>query len=70
LEYHMKRLMTAALLLFVLAVPALADDPQPPAGGGSGEIEWTWNDGGITASDSWMRRQAAMIILTGLDILP
>lgn len=62
----MKRLMMAALLLMVFSLPVLADDPPPP----NGDTEWTWNDGGITAEDSWMRRQSASLIITILDVLP
>lgn len=63
----MKRLLMAALLLVVFSLPALAEGTQPTTSSTYEEIEWTWNDGGITANDSWMRRQAITVILDVLS---
>jgi hypothetical protein len=61
----LRKLPVVLFLLAVFAVPALADDGTAATATTSAgstvdvvvsiyeEIEWTWNDGGITASDSW-----------------
>jgi opacity protein-like surface antigen len=61
----MKKLMMATLLLVVFALPALADGTQPPPPPPP-PIEWTWNDGGITAMDSWMRTALTVALVADL----
>lgn len=64
----MKKLTMAALLLAVFALPALADGtqtpPPPPP-----PPEWTWNDGGITAMDSWARSASTAVLYLGDALL-
>lgn len=57
---NLRKLAAAALLLFVLGVPALAD------GGITASDSWFASDGGITANDSWLTLATTVTVVSAL----